>query len=53
LKTDERPYVFEREYNEGWQNKKLGFMIYTLPYHWTTVQIPIAEFKHIKFKKKQ
>jgi hypothetical protein len=51
LKTDECPYVFEMEYNEGWQNEKLGFMIHTLPYHWTTVQLPIAEFKHIKFKK--
>jgi hypothetical protein len=50
LKTDGRPYAFEMEYNEGWQNEKLGFMIYTLPYHWTTVQLPIAEFKHVKFR---
>jgi hypothetical protein len=50
LKTDGRPYAFEMEYNEGWQNEKLSFMIHTLPYHWTTVQLPIAEFKHIKFR---
>jgi hypothetical protein len=50
LKTDGRPYAFEMEYNEGWQNEKLGFMIHTLPYHWTTVQLPIAEFKHVKLR---
>lgn len=50
LKTDGRPYAFEMEYNEGWQNEKLFFMIHTLPFHWTTIQIPIAEFKHVKFR---
>jgi hypothetical protein len=50
LKTDGRPYAFEMEYNEGWQNEKLGFMIHTFPYDWTTVQLPITEFKHVKFR---
>lgn len=50
LKTDGRPYTFEMEYNEGWQNEKLGFMIYTSAFHWTTLQLPIAEFKHIKLR---
>jgi hypothetical protein len=51
LKTDGRPYAFEMEYNEGWQNEKLGYMIHTLAHHWTTVQLPIAEFKHVKLRK--
>ncbi|WP_213523647.1 CIA30 family protein [Nonlabens sp.] len=50
LKTDGRPYAFEIEYNEGWQNEKLVSMIYTLPHHWTTVQLPIHQFKHAKLR---
>ncbi|WP_298956061.1 CIA30 family protein [uncultured Nonlabens sp.] len=49
LKTDGRPYVFEIEYNEGWQHEKIGFMIHTVPNNWTTVHFPIADFRRVKF----
>ncbi|MGJ8685079.1 MAG: CIA30 family protein [Nonlabens sp.] len=50
MRSDGRPYAFELEYNHGWHEDKLGYMIYDGSQEWQTVRIPMSAFSKIRFK---
>lgn len=50
IKTDGRPYGFQMEYNEGWQNDKLSYIMKTTSEIWQVIRFPASSFQNIDFK---
>jgi NADH dehydrogenase [ubiquinone] 1 alpha subcomplex assembly factor 1 len=49
LRSDGRPYAFQIEYNEAWQEVKLSCSFQTMPNQWNIVDLKFNDFEHIQF----